>query len=118
MPCLKVQRAVPERIAALHTFAAPDTQLFIDYVFEIGIFYIRPLDSTGWTELAFRSCISRSGAWLKVSAAQIAVSAHRVGMHAFHSRMRQNTVDRTFFTLDTDAGVQLPDHLFRRRFAE
>jgi hypothetical protein len=39
-------------------------------------------------------------------------------MDTFHSRVRQNTIDRTFFTLDTDVGIKLPDHLFGRGLAE
>jgi hypothetical protein len=39
-------------------------------------------------------------------------------MDTFHGGMRQNTIDRTFFTLNTDIGIKLPDHLFGRRLAE
>jgi hypothetical protein len=39
-------------------------------------------------------------------------------MDAFHSRVRQNTVDGAFFTLDTDVGVQLPNHFLFGRLAE
>jgi len=118
MPHLQVQRPVTEGVAALNALAAPDAQFLIDRVFKIGIFNVCPLDRTGGAELVFRSCVSGFGARLEITAAQVTVSAHRVGMNAFHSRMGQNTVDRTFFTLDTDIWVQLPDHLFGRRFAE
>ena len=112
MPGLEIQRSIPERITPFHAFAAPDTQFLIDSVFKVGVLYIGPLDRSGRAELAFRSRISRSGTRLKITAAQVAVSAHRVGMNAFHGRVGQNTVDGTFFTLDTDVGVKLPDHLF------
>jgi hypothetical protein len=115
MPGLKIERAISKRVAALHTFSASDTQLFINGVFKIRIFYICPFDGTGWTELAFCSCISGSGAWLEIPAAEIAVAAHRIGVNAFYGGMRQNTVDCAFFTLDTDIGIQLPNHLFRGR---
>jgi hypothetical protein len=36
-------------------------------------------------------------------------------MDTFHGRVGQYTVDRTFFTLDTDVGINLPDHFFGRR---
>jgi hypothetical protein len=32
--------------------------------------------------------------------------------------MGQNAIDRTFFTLDAQARIQLPDHFLRRGFAE
>jgi hypothetical protein len=115
MPCLQVQRTVPERITALYTFAAPDAQFLIDRVLKVGIFNVCPLDRTGGAELAFRSCISGFGTRLEITAAKVTVSAHRIGMDAFHSRVGQNTVDCTFFTLDTDVGIQLPDHFFGRR---
>jgi hypothetical protein len=115
MPRLQVQRPVPERIAALHTFAAPDAQFLIDRVFKIGVFDVCSLDRTGGAELAFRSCVSGFGTRLEITAAQVAITAHRIGMDAFHGRMGQNTVDRTFFTLDTYVGIQLPDHFFGRR---
>jgi hypothetical protein len=118
MPVLQIQGTVSERIATLHTFAATDAQFLIDRVFKIGIFDERPFDRARRTELAFRPGISHSCPWLQISAAQVTVSAHREGMDTFYSGMRQNTVDRTFFTLDTDIGIQLPDHLFRGGLAE
>jgi len=118
MPRLQVQRPVTEGVAALNALATSDAQFLIDRVFKIGIFYVCPLDRTRRTELAFRSGVSGFGSRLEITAAQVTVPAHRIGMNAIHSRVGQNTVDRTFFTLDTDAGIQLPDHLFGRRFAE
>jgi hypothetical protein len=117
MPHLQVQRPVPEGIAALHAFAASYAQLFIDGVFKIGIFDKCPLDRTGRTKLTFRSCVSGFGPRLEIAAAQVAIPAHRIRMNAFHGRMGQNTVDRAFFTLDTDVGIYLPDHLFGRRLS-
>jgi hypothetical protein len=117
MPRLQVQRPVPERIAAFHAFAATDAQLLIDGVFKIGILDVRPLDRSRRAELAFRSCVSVLGSGLEITAAQVAIPAHGIGMDTFYSRMGQDTVDRTFFTLDTDVRVQLPDHLFGRRLA-
>jgi hypothetical protein len=64
MARLQVQRSVSERVAPLHTFAAPDAQFLIDCVFKIGIFNVCPLDGTGWAELAFRSRVSGFCAWL------------------------------------------------------
>ena len=32
--------------------------------------------------------------------------------------MGENTIDRTFFALNADVGIQLPDHLFGRGLAE
>jgi hypothetical protein len=116
MPNLQVKRPVSERIASLHAFSAPHAQFLVDRVFKIGIFDVCPLYGPRGTKLAFRSRISGFGPGLKIAAAQIAITAHRIGMDTFHSRMGQNTVDRTFFTLDTDVGIYLPDHFFRRRF--
>ncbi|MFV2034230.1 MAG: hypothetical protein ACC631_03810 [Halocynthiibacter sp.] len=39
-------------------------------------------------------------------------------MDTFDRRIREDTIDRTFFALDTDGGIQLPDHLLGRRLAE
>jgi len=32
--------------------------------------------------------------------------------------MGENTIDRAFFALDADVGIQLPDHFFGGRLAE
>jgi hypothetical protein len=118
MPRLQVQRSVSERVAPLNAFAASHAQLLIDGVFEIRIFDVGALDRSRGAELAFRSRVSGFGTGLKIPAAKVAIPAHGIGMDAFHSRVRQNTVDRTFFTLDADVGIQLPDHLLLGRFAE
>jgi hypothetical protein len=118
MPNLKIQRSVSEGVAAFHAFATTDTQFFIDGVFKIGVFDICPLDSPGRTELAFRSGVSGLGIGLEIPAAQVAVAAHRVGMNTFHRRVGQHTIDRAFFTLDTDVGIYLPDHLLGGRLFE
>ncbi len=118
VPVLQIQGSVSECIAALHALAAPDAQFLIDRVFKIGIFDISPFYRTRRTELTFCSGIPHSGSRLQIPAAQVAVPAHRVGMDTFYSGMGQHTVDRTFFTLDTDIGIQLPDHLFRGRLTE
>jgi hypothetical protein len=117
MPHLQIQRPVSEGVAAFHALAAPDAQFLIDRVFKIGVFDVCPLDSSGRTELAFRSCVSGFGPWLEIPAAQVAITAHRVGMNTLHGRVGQNAIDRTFFTLDTNVGIQLPDHLFGGRMA-
>jgi hypothetical protein len=88
MPRLQVQRPVTEGVAALNTLAASDAQFLIDRVFKIGIFNVCPLEGTGWTKLAFRSGVSRFGARLEITAAQVTVSAHRIGMDTFHGRVR------------------------------
>jgi len=118
MPHLQVQRPVAERIAAFYTFSAPEAQFLIYYVLKIRIFYECSLYRTGWTKLAFSSGIAVFRSRLQITAAQITIPAHRIGMNALHSRLRQHTMDRTFFALDTDVGIQLPHHLFGRRFAE
>jgi len=39
-------------------------------------------------------------------------------MDTFHRRLGEDTINRAFFALDTDVGIQLPDHLLRGRLAE
>jgi hypothetical protein len=39
-------------------------------------------------------------------------------MDTFDRRIREDTIDRAFFALDTNTGIQLPDHLLGRRLTE
>ncbi|GAG17337.1 unnamed protein product [marine sediment metagenome] len=84
MTGLEIKGAISERSASFDTFAAPNTKFFINRVFEVRIFHKCALYGAAGAKLAFRACISGLGSWLKISAAQITISTHGIGMDTFH----------------------------------
>ncbi len=76
MAYLEKEGAVAERGAAFDTFAAADTQLFVNNIFVIGMLNKSALDGSRWAELVFRSGVQGVGLRLEVAGAELAIPAH------------------------------------------
>jgi hypothetical protein len=115
---LEIQGSVSEGPAGLYTFSTPDAEFLIDGILEIRILYKSPFDGAGRAELVLRPRIPGFGAGLEITAAEIAVSAHGIGVRALDGGMRKDAVGCTPLTLDAQARIQLPDHFLLGRPAE
>ncbi len=109
MAYLQLERAVAKSAASLDAPTAAQTKVFIDGVFEIGIFNVSSLESTRRTELILGTCIPTHRVRYQITAAEIAVAAHGKVVKAFHGRRGQHARRCAVSALNTFVGVQLPN---------
>lgn len=67
MADLQMQGSVAKRCTAFHTLSATNTQLFIDDVFEIGLFNKFSLDGCCGTKLILGTGVQVGNAWFKIA---------------------------------------------------
>ena len=109
MADLQEERAVAETITAFDAFGAPDAERLVNRVFVIGVFDERAFDSGGGAELIFSRGGKRIRLWLEVASAEIAVTAHRVGVNAFHGGLFENALCGAIAAADAFVRINLPD---------
>ena len=109
VPYLQKKRSVAESGTALYAFAAGDAQHFFDDIFIVGIFHKGADNRAGWAESALRRGVAISRPRLQVSAAQITVPAHIIGMDALDRRGGEDTFSLAVSALDTHVRIDLPE---------
>lgn len=105
---LEKQRTVAEAITAFNAFGAPNAQPLVDGVFVVRIFHERALDGGSGTETILRAGIEIVWFGLKIARAELAIAAHREGVHAFHRGLFQHAMGRAVATMKTLLRVNLP----------
>ena len=83
MAHLEKKGAVAERCAAFDTFAAADTQLFINNIFIIGMLNKSALNGSCGAKLVFRSGVESVGLRLEVAGTKLTIPAHGEFVDAF-----------------------------------
>ncbi len=109
VPDLQEQRAVTKGIAAFDAFAASVAKGLVDLVFVVRIFDVFTQDRAGGTGLVFRSLGQGVRFGVEETEANLAVSADRVHVRAFHGRIFQDAVRRAVATGNALIGIDLPD---------
>ena len=79
---LEIQGAVAKRRTALDAFAASVAQTLVDGIFEIWLLHKFPGNGTRGTEHVFGSGVKFFHIGTVVSATQVAVATHLIGMKA------------------------------------
>ena len=118
MTDLQEQGTIAECTAALYTFCTADTEFFFNSIFIVRIFYIGPLYRPGRTQLVFGGSIGSNCVWLMISTAQFTLAADIIGMHTFNRGRCQHAVCSAATALDTQVGVNLPDHIIGTGFSQ
>lgn len=105
---LQMQRTIAKRGTSGHAFGTSDAQIFVDNVFEIGLFDETPFDGRRGAKLVFGSGVEVGNARFKIATTQIAVATKVVGVYAFYGRFAEHTVGSTASALGTFERVDLP----------
>ena len=108
LPDLEIQGPVPEGRAALHAFAAAVAQVRVDGVFEIGFLDELPGDGPGRAEHVLRCGVQFLRPAPVIAAAQVAVAAHLVRVHAADGRNAHHAAGLAPAALDALVRVDLP----------
>jgi len=108
---LQVQGTVPKGLAPLHALAATNAQGFVNPILEIGVFDKRPLDGSDRTELVFRCRVQLLCLRAEIATAQVAVTAHVVGMDALHRGWREDAFRGTTSALCALLRIELPERV-------
>jgi hypothetical protein len=115
---LQLKRAIAKSSTSLNALTATVTQLLINLVLKIGILHKLSFDGTGRAKLILGSCGKVSGLGAEIASAKVAVTTHTVNVHALNRRRRFYAASSALSTLNALSGVELPNHLLRRRFSE
>lgn len=113
VPDLQMEGSVPEGGAPLHTFRTTDAEVFIDDVFKIGVFDKFSLYGRCGTELVFGTRFQPGHSWFEIPAAEVAISAQVVCMHAFYSGRIFHAIGGASPALAALEGIDLPYPFFR-----
>ena len=106
---LQVERAIAEHRATLYAFGGTDAELFVDRVIVVWVFDELPLDRAGRAELVFSGGGEFVGLWLKVTGAELAITAHGETVDAFDRRLFQYAFRSAPAALRAFPRVNLPD---------
>ena len=109
VPDLQMQRAVAEHRTAFHALGATDTERFVNCVFVVRVFDKLSFDRAGRAKLVFGGGAEFVWLWLKVSGAELAITAHVEAVDAFDRGEFQHALGRTPAALCAFPRINLPD---------
>ena len=84
MAYLEVKGAIPETGASLNTFCTADAEIFDDLILKKWLFNEFPRDGGSWTELMLTPGVEPGCPGVKISSAEVTITAKIVGMHTFY----------------------------------
>jgi hypothetical protein len=113
MAHLQKERTVAKSITSLDTFAAADTQRFVNSIFIVGLLNKSAFDSACGTKLIFRAAIESVRLRYKVASAEFAISAHGKVVNAFDRRHIKHTISGAVPACHTLVRVNLPNGVIR-----
>ena len=106
---LQKKGAVAEGVAAFDAFAATVTELFVDSVLIIRVFYKFAFDGAGGAEFVFGAFVDGVGFGFEKSGAEVAIAAHGEGVDTFNSRFLQDTIAGAVSAGNAGVRIDLPD---------
>ena len=105
---LEEERAVAEPVTALNALRAPNTQLLVDGVLEIGVLDVTAPNRGGRTQAILRASIQVVGFGFEIAGAKLAVATERVGVDAFDGRLFEDAMGGTISAAHALLRINLP----------